>query len=419
MSTGGAETTNPNSVAAGDLSDCLVRLGRVIQRFDDEEKLLRAILEECKDLLRCEAASLALYDAERRDLAFTVAAGGAEQGIRQWRVPISEGIVGYVARTREAAICNDPAHDSRWQAKAAQAMSFETRNLAAAPLTHRDELIGVIEVLNHPSPRGFGAGELALLQVFADQAAAVLAMRRLMSAQQESARLATFAVALADISHTIKNILLRLQFPSSLIEQAIQKGDQKALSAYWPPLKRATAEIGQLVQDMLTFSRPRAPEIEAVDVVALAREAVEAWRAEASGKGVELRLTPPDDALVWPLDPKALRAALNNLVGNAIEAIAEHGGHEVEVAVERRSDPDQLAVRVRDDGPGIPLEIQNRIFDPFFSTKKSKGTGLGLANVKKSVEEHDGRVLLTSEPGGGAEFLLLFPDRPAGPAASA
>ena len=78
------------------------------------------------------------------------------------------------------------------------------------------------------------------------------------------------------------------------------------------------------------------------------------------------------------------------------------------------ADEDELRISVSDDGPGIPEEIQRRIFDPFFSTKGRQGTGLGLANVKKGMEEHGGRVVLVSEMGKGSEFILAFPANRAG-----
>ena len=132
-------------------------------------------------------------------------------------------------------------------------------------------------------------------------------------------------------------------------------------------------------------------------------------RPDAESKTIELVAEGADKELVWALDEKVLGPSLHNLVGNAVEAIAEHGGSKVTVRMEATPEGHELRLSVADDGPGIPADIQRRIFDPFFSTKGSKGTGLGLANVKKGVEEHGGRISLISELGKGSQFVLVFP----------
>jgi signal transduction histidine kinase len=274
-------------------------------------------------------------------------------------------------------------------------------------MAHLDRLVGVVEALNRPN--GFAAEDLVLLQIFADQAALALEINRLIKSKQESERLATFAVALADIGHSAKNMLMRLEFPITLIDRAIERNDVEHLKTSWDVVKSAALEIGQLVRDMLDYSKPRQPQLADVDVAELALAVEKECGQDAAAKSIRIEMEGVGVPVVWKLDARVLRASLHNLIGNAIEAMAEKGGTRVRVSVEPSADGRELRVRVADDGPGIPGEIQRRVFDPFFSTKGRRGTGLGLANVKKGVEEHGGRVILTSEPGHGAEFMLIFP----------
>lgn len=390
------------------LRDGLYRLGRVMEKVDDLDRLLHSIIEECKRMLRCDAASVALYDAERGDLVFTVASGGSEKGITQWRMKMGQGIVGLVAETRESLISNDTHNDPRWFGKIDSSSGFVTKNLAAVPMLRSDNLVGVVEALNRPDG-DFNDADLVLLQIFADQAALALEINRLIKAGQESERLSTFAVALADIGHSAKNMLMRLEFPITMIDRSIQKGDVERLKGSWDVMKSATKEIGRLVRDMLEYSRPRKPELTNVDVASLARDFAAKCKPDAESKGLQLLLEGADADLMWVLDEQALRASLHNLAGNAIDAIVEHGGSKITINLEASAEPAELRISVSDDGPGIPVEIQRRIFDPFFSTKGKQGTGLGLANVKKGVEEHGGRVTLNSDPGKGAKFTLIFP----------
>jgi signal transduction histidine kinase len=121
------------------------------------------------------------------------------------------------------------------------------------------------------------------------------------------------------------------------------------------------------------------------------------------------------------VDPGKLRQVLVNLIQNAAEAMPETGGH---VVVRATAFPGQLTtegslvVAVEDDGPGIAADHLDRLFEPFFTTKFS-GTGLGLAISKSIVEQHGGRIEVTSQPGRGTTFLLfLHQHAPAALAAS-
>ena len=395
---------------AHDLRECLYRVGRVSERVSDLEQLLFAIIQECAMLLDCDAASVAIYNAESDDLTFAVASGEAGSQIRQVRMKMGEGIVGRVARERQPYFTNDPAGDPAWSGKADKSSSFHTRNLAAVPMVRQESLIGVLEVVNRRGGRDFHGADLELLQLFADQVAIAIENHRLMLAMRDSERMATFGVALADIGHSIKNILMRLEFPIKLIEKSIEDGNWEMLNGGWPTMRRATKDIGALVREMLDYSKRDKPTRTRVDVAKLVGEVVEECRPDAVSKSIALTLDGAGQSLEWTIDAPGLRYALHNLIGNSIEAIAElHCGSAVRVTLAGDEAAGMLTLSIADDGPGIPLEIQKRIFDPFFTTKKSKGTGLGLANVKKNVEGHGGRVTLESAPGQGATFILSYP----------
>jgi signal transduction histidine kinase len=124
---------------------------------------------------------------------------------------------------------------------------------------------------------------------------------------------------------------------------------------------------------------------------------------------IELETRVADQALEVMLDPMMLRRSLDNLVRNAVQAIAEkgEGGH---VVVEAHRDGDDALLEVRDDGPGVPAKSRERVFDPYFTTK-SEGTGLGLAIVKKVVLEHGGSISCGVAKEGGAAFRIRLPLR--------
>ncbi len=122
---------------------------------------------------------------------------------------------------------------------------------------------------------------------------------------------------------------------------------------------------------------------------------------------LQLDLDPALPALTG--NPVQLLQALTNLVLNSLQAIASSGvGNRI--CVRTRHDSGRVFLEVEDNGPGIPVELQQRVFEPFFTTKPpGMGTGLGLAVVSRVVREHGGEVSLVSYPGAGATFTLILP----------
>jgi signal transduction histidine kinase len=111
----------------------------------------------------------------------------------------------------------------------------------------------------------------------------------------------------------------------------------------------------------------------------------------------------------FPLDPNGIFRCLLNLLTNAVDAAPKVGGRVVVAA--RLDQGTSLVIDVSDNGPGVPEEAARRIFEPFFSTKGSHGTGLGLAVTQKIVEEHGGHIELGRGPEGGALFRMTIPGR--------
>jgi signal transduction histidine kinase len=130
----------------------------------------------------------------------------------------------------------------------------------------------------------------------------------------------------------------------------------------------------------------------------------EQLKLEVQGTPVEVTVK-SDSKLVGRLDEGRVTRAIHNLARNAIEAMGENGGR---LSIEAERAGDELVIVVRDTGPGIPKEIEDRLFQSFVTAGKQGGTGLGLAIVKKIVEEHGGHVEVRSTEAGAA-FFLYFP----------
>jgi signal transduction histidine kinase len=397
------------------LYGCLYRIGRLAENIQNPESLLKAMIEECQDMFDCEGASVALYNPEHDELTFTVVAGGAtgtERSLQQWRIPAGTGIVGHVARERVGLLSNDPENDPRWLRENAEKLGFETRNLAAIPMLKQGELVGVLEVINRKDPGGFSEKDLKLLQIFADQAAILIELQKTLEDKKESDRLANFGVSVADAAHTIKNRVHLLKGMLDVIDKLLETEQFDELEGPWNIAKRAVNRISVVCLDMLNYSKPAGQQFQDVDVNHLLHDIVESAAEQATQNGITISLDIDREDRPWPMNEKMVQESIENLVGNAIEAMAENCGSSLEIRAWQDQALDTLILTVADNGPGIPEELQSKIFDPFFSTRGSRGTGLGLTSAKKTMDSHRGELSLSSSSETGSTFKLVFPSDP-------
>ncbi|WP_188127782.1 ATP-binding protein [Ruegeria intermedia] len=222
------------------------------------------------------------------------------------------------------------------------------------------------------------------------------------------------------VAHDFNNVLMSVTGNADLIELDAE-GNEDILTSV-NHIRIAARRAQGLVRKMLTFARQKPRNPQRSDLVKAAQDALELIRVSAP-PNIEIRFQSRIDAAFADLDGTLFFQTLLNLCHNAFEAIGDRPGV---VALEiSRAERDTLSdipdealgairVDVSDTGPGIPEDLQAKIFEPFFSTKPvGKGTGLGLTIVRNSVEECRGSVELVSTPGQGTRFSLFFPEMPA------
>ena len=149
------------------------------------------------------------------------------------------------------------------------------------------------------------------------------------------------------------------------------------------------------------------PYREACDLSRLIQDVTESYCALFADKGVRLELEVSPISPQPRLDEQGVHRCLLNLVGNASDAVPESSGR---VQVRAFGTPEgHVQIEVSDNGPGIAENLREKVFEPFFSTKGSSGTGLGLAVTRKIVNEHGGRIHVEQSTLGGAKFVLQLP----------
>jgi signal transduction histidine kinase len=229
-------------------------------------------------------------------------------------------------------------------------------------------------------------------------------------AQKQQEKLAELGENIAGLAHCVKNLLNGFKGGEYLVNRAIKKQDMGMIGQGWSMVEKNIGRISKLVLDMLTYVKDREPEYSEVDLNNLIEEAKEVLSLQASKVGVEIKTKTDENLRKVTLDSKGILRCLVNLIGNGIDACSEKGGV---VSVESRPDSDDyFELVVSDTGCGMDQDTLKVLFRKFFSTKGSKGTGLGLPVVHQIVKEHQGSITVKSEPGQGTTFSLRLPRHP-------
>jgi two-component system, NtrC family, sensor histidine kinase HydH len=218
-------------------------------------------------------------------------------------------------------------------------------------------------------------------------------------------RLAELGRLSAGLAHEIRNPLGSISGSVEMLRESLSLSDEdKLLCAI---ISREASRLNNLVTDMIDLSRPRLPIPVPVDVATLAQEVVAlASRSDRSAEDVSVIYTGPLTRVGARCDPAQIRQVLWNLVRNAVQVSA--AGSRVTVHIE--AGKAEVRVTVSDEGPGIAPEEQDKIFDAFY-TKRTHGTGIGLAVVKRIVDDHGpmgARISVESVEGSGARFTVAL-----------
>ena len=229
----------------------------------------------------------------------------------------------------------------------------------------------------------------------------------------ERERLSAVGQTVAGMAHYIKNILNGLEGGIYMVNTGLKKDKQPLLTKGWGMVQNNVAKISDLVMDMLSYSREREPELESCSPNDIAQDVFDLMDERAKKSRIKLVKDFDPSIDICFLDPAGLHRCLLNLVTNAIDACVFDGNKEKDwsVIIKTQKGKDEIRFHVTDNGMGMTKEIQEKIFERFFTTKGSKGSGFGLLVTQKTIEEHGGRISLESDPDKGTTFFLHLPYR--------
>jgi signal transduction histidine kinase len=385
----------------------LFALEQEVTAAHDLGELLDRLLRRAMEILSAGAGSILLRERGTDDLYFRSVVGDKGDRLKRMRVSMADGVVGWVATTRQPVIVNEPARDERHDRKLAELIGHLPKNLICVPLITQgdggDEVLGVIELLD--KERDFDESDMRLLVLLAGQASRAIQIARAKEEKVNQGRLASIGQMLAGVLHDLKTPMTIVSGYAQLMAQT-DDADQRG--QYVEHILKQFDQMASMTREVLAFARGEVNVL--IRKVFMHRFLADVERHlehELHGKEVRLVIDAGYRGAAY-FDEQKMMRVVHNIARNAAQAMPGGGTFRVGTRVEG----DRLVLDFEDTGGGIPAEMEGRLFELFATAGKKDGSGLGLAIVKKIVDEHHGTIAYDSRrpPGPtGTRFVVKLP----------
>jgi signal transduction histidine kinase len=396
----------------------IVKVSQILNSTLSLEPLLRIIIQSATELTHTEACSIMLLDKRTGELRFTHSIGEGSEGLRDMTVPLDNSIAGWIVRKRKPLLIRDAKTDPRWHSQIDKTIDFDTRSILGVPLKVKDEVIGVMELLNKVDEQGFVQDDIQIANTLAAQAAIAIENARLLDELQrayddlaELDQLKSNFVSIA--SHELRTPLSVILGYASFLREEVSGEAGEQIDIVLQSAMRLRSIIDDMVNLRHVDTGQAQLERDIFSMAELISDVAGEFDQLAKAKQQILRVDLPEDLLKIDADWQKIYLVLANLLSNAIKFTPRQG--RVQVSAERKGE--EIWICVMDTGIGIPERDYNRIFDRFYQvepslTRRYEGMGLGLSVAKSMVELHNGRMWVESVVGKGSRFTVVLPVSP-------
>ena len=384
--------------------ELLFDLEHATARATSIEELLAASLSRLVTACGAGGAAVLLAEEASGDLVTYVHDPTDPENLDHIPVKAGDGFLCAAMEMEEnsALLVSDAPADPRWSLRVEGAFPFDVDSVLALRLEGDGQRLGAIGMFSKRDRRGFSQEDASLLRLVAANTSTAVRLFRADQARQVGERLTTIGRLLSQVIHDFKTPLTVI---SGYVQLMADADDPEKRAEYADDVLRQFDVLTSMQREVLEFARgERNIFIRRVFLKKFFAEVMRQLSHEVDGRAVELEAD-IDTKVVARFDEGRVARAIFNLARNAVEAMAERGGR---LSIWSGMEGSDLVVRVTDTGPGIPKEIEGRLFQSFVTAGKEGGTGLGLAIVKKIVDEHGGTIEVNSSD-HGSTFVLRLP----------
>jgi signal transduction histidine kinase len=222
--------------------------------------------------------------------------------------------------------------------------------------------------------------------------------------------MAAIGMTISNLSHNIRNLIALNQNAVDLMGMHLRRMDDEKIDRSWQRIEASFARINNLSADMLEYAKDHEIKLKPIDINKLIKGNCDFFKHGLANEQIQTELILSPSNPKWVMDKVQFQRALLNLLVNAIYAIGDNENGKITIA-STIEDKNQLIVSVSDNGCGIETEKRDKIFELFYTTKGTEGSGLGLPMVKRFMEKMKGELVLQSQVGKGSTFKMIFPKR--------
>jgi signal transduction histidine kinase/putative methionine-R-sulfoxide reductase with GAF domain len=398
----------------------LFELESAMGRAVSLEELFVAVLGEAMRSCEARAAAVALRDSITGQLYLHIAdekaaasGAGGRPTLRLRRVPMKEGqgVIGQAMQSGEIVVTNAEQDEPHSEREVTDLVGFDCSAALAVPLDGDDgRPLGAVALYDKRDRVGFTDEDKGLLAIIAANASTAIRLQLAREAREHEDRLTTIGRLLSGVIHDLKTPLTVISGYVQLMQTAESKEQRDEFADH---VLRQFDHIAAMQREVLEFARgEKSILIRRVYLVKFFDEVKTQLEKDFKNRDIVLEVDVRDKGTARFDEGKMLRV-VHNLARNAAEAMADRGG-KFTIVVKKEKKTKELVVTFTDDGPGIPKEIEHRLFQSFATSGKKGGTGLGLAIVKKIAEEHNGTITAHSSR-AGVTFELRIPQAPEQP----
>jgi len=377
----------------------LIDAAKSVNSTLDLDKLLDVILETAIKSIAADRGTLYLVDELKSEI-WSKALRGSE--VIEIRLPIGKGLSGYVAKTGETINIPDAYNDSRFNPEVDKKSGYRTNNMLCMPMRDRDgKIIGVFQMLNKKGgPFTFQDEEF--INALSIHASIAIENARLAQEMVNNERLSAVGRMASTIIHDIKNPMGTLRVYAQVMKK--KSGNEEAGKLADEMIHQVDRFVN-MAQEILDFSRGvSATNIQETEFGEVMEGVLAFIQKDLTKRNIKLEKSLNFQGNVKVDQDKIVRV-FYNIASNAADAMPTGGT----LAVSTEEAGGMVKVDFKDTGTGMPEEVKRKIFEPFVTYGKKHGTGLGMAIVKKVMDDHKGKIEIETEMGKGTTIRLLFP----------